>query len=154
MSALEFGIKHFAGQVWYSVEGFLNKNRDTLRQDVIELMIGSRMAMISKMFQNLRYLSEPIRSYNPTDDRFVTIKPRTPTVSARFQDSLSALLESMSKCNPWFVRCIKPNNTKAAMLYDCNVVLNQLKYSGMLSTIKIRKYGYPIRIKFAKFVSR
>ena len=154
MSALEFGIKHFAGQVWYSVEGFLDKNRDTLRPDIIDLMIGSRMPLVSKMFQGLKYLSEPVRSYNPSDGRFVTMKPRASTVSARFQDSLNVLLEKMFKCNPWFTRCIKPNNEKAAMMFDCQVVLEQLRYSGMLPTIKIRKCGYPIRIKFAKFVSR
>lgn len=154
LSSMEFGIKHFADQVWYNVEGFLDKNRDTLRHDVIELMINSKMSMISKMFQELRNSNESVKTYNRSDGRFVTMKPRAPTVSARFQDSLNSLVDSMSKCNPWFVRCIKPNNEKATMKFDIPVVLEQLRYSGMLVTIKIRKLGFPVRIKFANFVSR
>lgn len=39
----EFGIRHFAGPVWYNVDGFLDKNRDTLRTDVVDLLISSSL---------------------------------------------------------------------------------------------------------------
>ena len=154
MSLMEFGIKHFAGQVWYCVDGFLDKNRDTLRSDVMDLLISSKMPLISKMFQNLRESVEANKTYSRSDGRFITMKPRAPTVSARFQDSLQSLLDIMSKCNPWFVRCIKPNNEKASMKLDTPLVLEQLRYSGILETIRIRKLGFPIRCKYQSFALR
>ncbi|XP_063236075.1 unconventional myosin-XV [Bacillus rossius redtenbacheri] len=154
MSGTEFGVRHYAGQVWYSVDGFLDKNRDTLRPDVVELLISSKLALLSKMFQCVRSSHEATKTINKANGRFVTMKPRTPTVAARFHDSLQQLLESMSKCNPWFVRCIKPNSDKAPMKFDMPIVLEQLRYTGMLETIRIRKMGYPVRLRFSHFVER
>ncbi|XP_076764901.1 unconventional myosin-XV-like [Xylocopa sonorina] len=154
MNSAEFAIKHYAGQVWYNVEGFLDKNRDTLRPDVVELLISSKISMVSKMFQHVRTTHEANKTMNKPNGRFVTMKPRTPTVSARFHDSLQLLLDSMSQCNPWFVRCIKPNTEKAPMKFDMPCVLEQLRYTGMLETIRIRKTGYPVRLLFGHFVDR
>lgn len=123
MNSAEFAIKHYAGQVWYNVEGFLDKNRDTLRPDVVELLISSKISvssaafrrtmflgilkrsrhsfipfqMVSKMFQHVRTTHEANKTMNKPNGRFVTMKPRTPTVSARFHDSLQQLLDSMSQ---------------------------------------------------------
>lgn len=38
--------------------------------------------------------------------------------------------------------------------FDQTVVLNQLRYSGMLETVKIRRTGFPIRRPFQDFCSR
>lgn len=97
-------------------------------------------------FENQRSMSKT--------GRFVTMKPKTPTVAAKFHDSLNCLIETMSYCNPWFVRCIKPNNKKQSMNFDMRVVCDQLKNSGMLETIRIRKLGYPVRYKFCNFINR
>ena len=106
------------------------------------------------MFQDMKRVHESNKTINKGDGRFITMKPRTATVAARFHDSLQALLESMSKCNPWFVRCLKPNRDKSPMLFDLAVVLEQLRYTGMLETIKIRKTGFPIRMRFDQFLER
>ncbi|RZB41182.1 unconventional myosin-XV [Asbolus verrucosus] len=150
----EFGIKHFAGQVWYSVDGFLDKNRDALRPDVVELIASSKEPLVVSIAKPLLNQAQTRTLPKGTNGRFVTMKPRTPTVAARFSDSLQQLLESMSRCNPWFVRCIKPNNDKSPMRFDMPVVLEQLRYAGMLDTIKIRQSGYPVRLKFQQFVER
>ncbi|XP_060523322.1 unconventional myosin-XV [Cylas formicarius] len=150
----EFGIRHFAGQVWYSVDGFLDKNRDILRTEVIELLASSKEPLVSAIAKPLLNQAQTKTIPRGANGRFVTMKPRTPTVAARFGDSLQQLLENMAKCNPWFVRCIKPNNEKLPMKFDMPVVLEQLRYAGMLDTIKIRQAGYPIRMKFQQFVER
>ncbi|XP_017773416.1 PREDICTED: unconventional myosin-XV [Nicrophorus vespilloides] len=150
----EFGIRHFAGQVWYSVDGFLDKNRDALRPEVVELLASSKEPLVSGIAKPLLTQAQTRTLPRGTNGRFVTMKPRTPTVAARFSDSLQQLLDSMSKCNPWFIRCIKPNNDKSPMRFDMPVVLEQLRYAGMLDTIKIRQSGYPVRMKFLHFVER
>lgn len=38
--------------------------------------------------------------------------------------------------------------------FDPDVVLNQLRYSGMLETVKIRRAGFPVRRTFNDFYSR
>lgn len=155
IGAQEFGIQHYAGQVWYSVEGFLEKNRDALRIDVLELLSTSKQPLVAEMTKQMRAQRDFGKTLpRGTNGRFVTMKPRTPTVAARFSDSLQQLLQSMSKCNPWFVRCVKPNNDKQALRMDMPCVLQQLRYLGMLDTIKIRQCGYPVRLRFQHFVER
>jgi len=68
--------------------------------------------------------------------------------------SLTELINTLSSCNPYFVRCVKPNSEKKPALFDYRLVLAQLRYSGMLETIRIRSAGYPVRLPFKEFFSR
>ncbi|XP_075156063.1 unconventional myosin 10A isoform X1 [Haematobia irritans] len=155
VGAQEFGITHYAGQVWYCVDGFLDKNRDALRGDVLELLGSSKLQLVSDLTKQLRAQRDSGKTLpKGNNGRFVTMKPRTPTVAARFSDSLQQLLQSMGRCNPWFVRCIKPNNEKQSLKMDMPCVLQQLRYLGMLDTIQIRQKGYPVRLRFQHFIER
>ena len=155
IGANEFGITHHsAGLVWYNVEGFLEKNLDTLKPEVLDLLSGSSLPLIQEMTKQLKAQREEKTLPRGSNGRFLTMKPRTPTVSARFSDSLQRLLTSMGKSNPWFVRCVKPNNLKQPKKIDMPCVLNQLRFFGILSTVKIRKQGYPVRLRFQHFVER
>uniref|UniRef100_A0A6B2EBK9 Putative myosin class ii heavy chain n=1 Tax=Phlebotomus kandelakii TaxID=1109342 RepID=A0A6B2EBK9_9DIPT len=155
IGAQEFGVHHYAGQVWYCVEGFLEKNRDALAMDLLELLSSSKQPLVTDMTRMLRAQRDAGKTMpRGANGRFVTMKPRTPTVAARFSDSLQQLLQSMARCNPWFVRCIKPNNDKQALRMDMPCVLQQLRYLGMLDTIRIRQKGYPVRLRFQHFVER
>lgn len=79
---------------------------------------------------------------------------RNPTVTAQFQVSLHLLLDTLSRANPYFVRCIKSNEDKKADLFDDVCVLLQLRYTGMLETVRIRQSGYPVRLLYTEFVQQ
>ncbi|XP_072043238.1 unconventional myosin-XV-like [Amphiura filiformis] len=156
VDANEFGIRHYAGKVYYSAENFLTKNKDTLKSDVMDMFINSRSKIISEMFRVYQQQEEEKAMIGGSRGRFMSPlrKMRASTVATRFQESLQELIQKMSKCNPYFVRCLKPNENKAPMQFDTDLVLKQLRYSGMLETIRIRKAGYPIRRTFTAFYNR
>jgi len=150
----EFGIRHFAGPVWYNVDGFLDKNRDLLRSDVIDLFSSSRNDILANMFRDIREVYESHRGFHFKTGRFITMKAKTPTVSAKFSDSLAHLIDTMTRCQPTFIRCIKPNNEKTPNKLELSVVLEQLRNTGMLETVRIRKLGFPRRYLFEQFAKR
>lgn len=151
----EFAIKHFEGTVWYNVEGFLEKNRNMLKSDVIELLTTCKMPIMNRIFHYAREVPDAgQRQVNRIDGRFVTIKPRTPTVSARFQEQLGQLFESVSSTNAWFIRCVRPNNLKQAMIFNNKVVYDQLVNSALVQTVQASQAGYAVRMKYSMFVHR
>ncbi|NWT04034.1 MYO15 protein, partial [Mionectes macconnelli] len=149
----EFTIKHYAGKVTYQVHKFLDKNYDQVRQDVLDLFISSKTKVVANLFfghaQVIARQRSLIRRSSTRTRRY-----KAPTVAARFQQSLLELVEKMERCNPFFVRCLKPNNKKEPGLFEADVVSSQLRYSGILETIRIRKEGFPIRIPFLVFIDR
>ncbi|XP_071797205.1 unconventional myosin-XV-like isoform X2 [Asterias amurensis] len=155
VTTMEYNIRHFAGKVSYDMTGFLEKNRDVLKADVVHMFISSQSQLISEMFASLRRQEDQkaMKMSGIRGDNSMR-KMRPSTVATRFNESLLDLISTMTKCNPFFVRCIKPNSEKAAMQFDTDLVLEQLRYSGMLETIHIRKMGFPIRMSFTKFANR
>uniref|UniRef100_A0A8C6IQ70 Uncharacterized protein n=1 Tax=Melopsittacus undulatus TaxID=13146 RepID=A0A8C6IQ70_MELUD len=153
----QFGINHFAGIVYYETKGFLEKNRDTLHGDIIQLVHSSKNKFIKQIFQADVAMvgngvcpdldSEGAASHSET-------RKRSPTLSSQFKRSLELLMRTLSVCQPFFVRCIKPNEYKKPMLFDRELCVRQLRYSGMMETIRIRRAGYPIRYTFVEFVDR
>ncbi|XP_061827499.1 unconventional myosin-X [Nerophis lumbriciformis] len=143
----QFGIKHYAGEVLYDARGVLEKNRDTFRDDILFILKDSRLDFIYDLF-------ERVGSRNGDETLKMGTARRKPTVSSQFRESLHSLMATLSASNPFFVRCIKPNMAKKANQFDPNVVLNQLRYSGMLETVKIRKAGFPVRRTFQDFFNR
>lgn len=64
------------------------------------------------------------------------------------------LLRKMVNGNPLFVRCIKPNDAGTPKYFDKEKVVNQLRYCGILETIRIRQQGFSHRILFEDFIKR
>jgi myosin-7 len=119
---VNFGIKHFAGNVYYDCESmfcrilleiqflffcvdFLEKNRDTFSQDLMKLLQETKSIFLRNLFLNEFQIGTETRK-------------RAPSLGTQFKKSLDSLMTILSACQPFFVRCIKPNEYKAA---DVNI---------------------------------
>uniref|UniRef100_A0A8C3I3A1 Myosin VIIB n=1 Tax=Chrysemys picta bellii TaxID=8478 RepID=A0A8C3I3A1_CHRPI len=155
----KFGISHFAGIVYYQSKGFLEKNRDMLSSNIMQLVYSSKNKFLRQIFQvetpvatlghgSIKHLrAEHILKGSDTTKRLSTL-------GGQFKQSLEQLMKILGSCQPYFIRCIKPNDYKKPLLFDRELCIRQLRYSGMMETIRIRKAGYPIRYSFAEFFER
>uniref|UniRef100_A0A8C7I0X9 Unconventional myosin-VIIb n=1 Tax=Oncorhynchus kisutch TaxID=8019 RepID=A0A8C7I0X9_ONCKI len=152
---MEFGIRHFAGVVHYDSNGFLEKNRDALNSGILKLIEASTNTLLQQLFE--KELSANVVKNLASNNRIVMTPKsslRVSTLSGQFRQSLDSLMNALSKCQPHFIRCFKPNDDKKSMVFDRNLCIRQLRYSGMIDTIKIRKLGFPIRHTFKQFLQR
>ncbi|CAL8321724.1 unnamed protein product [Merluccius merluccius] len=148
-----FGIHHYAGKVLYSVNGFLERNRDTLPADIVVVLRTSENKLLQQLF------SSPLTKTGnlATSRARVTAASRSlppQSSSGRNKYSLMDLLSKMVVGQPHFVRCIKPNDDRQALRFTKERVLTQLRYTGVLETVNIRRQGYSHRIPFEEFVNR
>ncbi|XP_054113306.1 unconventional myosin-VIIb isoform X2 [Callithrix jacchus] len=154
-----FGIAHFAGEVYYQAEGFLEKNRDVLSTDILTLVYSSKNKFLREIF-NLELaetkLGHTIRQAKAGNHLFKSADStkRPSTLAGQFKQSLDQLMKILTNCQPYFIRCIKPNEYKKPLLFDRELCLRQLRYSGMMETVRIRKSGFPIRYTFQEFSQR
>ncbi|KGL87363.1 Myosin-IIIb, partial [Charadrius vociferus] len=139
---LGFSILHYAGKVQYSAGGFLEKNRDTLPATVRGLFINSVTPLLSVLFTGKILHVGLWQCFG----LLIFLCPG--------QHSLMMLMERMYSANPHFVRCIKPNSQKEPGVVDSQVVLLQLRYNGLLETIRIRRDGFSWRPSFEEFAER
>ncbi|XP_051898399.1 unconventional myosin-IXAa isoform X5 [Pristis pectinata] len=79
-------------------------------------------------------------------------KKKPPSISAQFQASLNKLMETLGQAEPYFVKCIRSNAEKLPLRFNDHLVLRQLRYTGMLETVRIRQSGYGIKYTFQEFV--
>ncbi|KAF1670359.1 Unconventional myosin-XV, partial [Pygoscelis papua] len=144
----EFTIKHYAGKVTYQVHKFLDKNYDQVRQDVLDLFISSR----TKVQPLLRALSQTQQQEG--ESRPGACRPAAMPVLPALTGTGSAVGARWAGICPRGRRGFSPSPPQEPGLFEADVVSSQLRYSGILETIRIRKEGFPIRIPFLIFIDR
>ncbi|XP_067293101.1 unconventional myosin-IXAb isoform X4 [Pseudorasbora parva] len=78
-------------------------------------------------------------------------KKKPPSISAQFNVSLNKLMETLGQSEPYFVKCIRSNAEKLPLRFNDTLVLRQLRYTGMLETVRIRQSGYSVKYSFQDF---
>ncbi|AQK76142.1 myosin2 [Zea mays] len=140
LSRSDFTICHYAGDVTYQTELFLDKNKDYVVAEHQALLSASKCAFVSGLFP---FLSED----SSKSSKFSSI-------GSRFKQQLQSLLETLSATEPHYIRCVKPNNLLKPAIFENQNVLQQLRCGGVMEAIRISCAGYPTRRTFYEFIDR
>ncbi|KAM4634295.1 unconventional myosin-Vb isoform 2-T2 [Polymixia lowei] len=162
MSNISFIIIHFADKVEYQCEGFLEKNRDTVYEEQINILKASKFQLVADLFQEKQDSSS---SSSTSKSSRVNVRPARSTPKApnrehrksvghQFRSSLQLLMETLNATTPHYVRCIKPNDEKESFSFDSRRAVQQLRACGVLETIRISAAGYPSRWTYPDFFNR
>uniref|UniRef100_A0A8C9PFL6 Unconventional myosin-Vb n=1 Tax=Spermophilus dauricus TaxID=99837 RepID=A0A8C9PFL6_SPEDA len=165
MSNTAFIVVHFADKVEYLSDGFLEKNRDTVYEEQINILKASKFPLVADLFRddkdpipatttsgkgssskiNIRSARPPMKASN---------KEHKKSVGHQFRTSLHLLMETLNATTPHYVRCIKPNDEKLPFHFDPKRAVQQLRACGVLETIRISAAGYPSRWTYHDFFNR
>jgi myosin heavy subunit len=151
-----FVIRHYAGDVCYTVNNFLVKNKDKIHPTLENMLKSCKSSMLKKMFGYAAAGSvDEFDNYEADEKKQKSSKvSSSATLGLQFQTQLQDLIDSLNRTDPLFIRCIKPNSTKEADHMDGDLVLRQLRYAGLFEAIRIRKAGYAFRKTFSAFCER
>jgi len=148
----QFVVMHYAGEVKYTGSGFVEKNVETLSVEIKGLGLGSSIGLVKEVFEGASGEADVGAQSNPGGRRGSRI--RGVSVASQFKASLKELMVELEGTTPHYIRCIKPNLVKKPNLMDSGEVLRQLRYAGMMETIRIRSEGYSLREDHEVFFER
>ena len=155
LSQTAFIVKHFADDVEYESYGFLDKNRDTVNEEQINILKASGNDLVSELFLEINDAKALAKTPSKaTKGGASSAKQNKKTVGSQFRDSLNLLMTALNSTTPHYVRCIKPNDDKASFQFDNKRGVQQLRACGVLETVRISAAGYPSRWTYYDFFVR
>merc|ERR1712137_1254058 len=130
-----FIIKHYAGEILYTVEDFVPKSRDSLSPELTNVLVQAKVPFVKGLFE-----------CDANQDQ-----KSSSTVGHKFRESLESLAETLDKGDALFVRCIKSNHAKVPNLVDRPIVIEQLTLGGVVAALEVRAAGLPDRLSYEDF---
>ncbi|XP_058085989.1 myosin-11 [Magnolia sinica] len=140
LSRTDFTICHYAGEVLYQSDQFLDKNKDYVVAEHQDLLSASKCSFVSGLFP-------PLPEETSKSSKFSSI-------GSRFKLQLQSLMETLNSTEPHYIRCVKPNNLLKPAIFENVNIMQQLRCGGVLEAIRISCAGYPTRRKFYEFLHR
>ncbi|ETS76711.1 hypothetical protein PFICI_12098 [Pestalotiopsis fici W106-1] len=156
-----FTVCHYAVDVTYESDGFIEKNRDTVPDEHMEVLRASS----NKFLGQVLAAALAVREKDVAASSSAVAKPgggrrigvavnRKPTLGGIFRSSLIELMNTINNTDVHYIRCIKPNEAKEAWKFEGPMVLSQLRACGVLETVRISCAGYPTRWTYEEFALR
>ncbi|XP_065002608.1 myosin-11-like [Musa acuminata AAA Group] len=140
LSRTDFSIGHYAGEVLYQSEQFLDKNKDYVVAEHQDLLSASKCSFVSGLFPSLPEETSKSSKFS--------------SIGSRFKLQLQALMDTLNSTEPHYIRCVKPNNLLKPAVFENLNVMQQLRCGGVLEAIRISCAGYPTRRIFYEFLHR
>ena len=155
-----FTVCHYAIDVTYESDGFIEKNRDTVPDEHLEILKKSSNGYVRNVLEAASAIRE--KDSASTSSRAVAAPGRKigvavnrkPTLGGIFKSSLIELMNTINSTDVHYIRCIKPNEAKEAWKFEGPMVLSQLRACGVLETVRISCAGYPTRWTYEEFALR
>ena len=142
---LRFTLRHYAGDVTYTAEAWLDKDRLGLPQDLTALMVKSESDLIGSLWR---------REAAAGGGGGGSKEKRERTVFASFRASLRALSTTLETTSARYVRCVKPNAAKVPRQFDGRYIARQLQCTGVYAVVELQQCGYPVSLLKVQFVAR
>ncbi|XP_069185692.1 myosin heavy chain, muscle isoform X44 [Procambarus clarkii] len=147
-----FAIVHYAGTVPYNLTGWLEKNKDPLNDTVVDQIKKATNQLAVDIFSDHAGQSGGPDTGGKGGKR--AKGSGFQTVSGLYKEQLNNLMTTLRSTAPHFIRCIIPNEVKAAGVIDAALVMHQLTCNGVLEGIRICRKGFPNRMVYPDFKHR
>ncbi len=170
-----FMVNHYAGDITYVTEGFLEKNRDLQHEEGINLLRSSTNSIVmgAAACAIIQGTPRPTPGQGGTSSSggggqsiFSPLRPKkgsivlqnvgmkSQSVGMKFRAQLNLLLDAISDTNPHYIRCLKPNDCNERGFFDVRRITSQLANGGVLAAVRVSRAGFPVRMHHSEFISR
>ena len=156
-----FTVCHYAIDVTYESDGFIEKNRDTVPDEHMEVLRLSSNGFLGEVLEAASVIREKdsataanAKAMATPGRRVGVAATRKPTLGGIFKLSLIELMNTINSTEVHYIRCIKPNEGKESWKFEGPMVLSQLRACGVLETVRISCAGYPTRWTYEEFALR
>ncbi|XP_009800532.1 myosin-11-like isoform X1 [Nicotiana sylvestris] len=140
LSRTDFIISHYAGEVQYQSDQFLDKNKDYIVPEHQDLLSASKCSFVAGLF--------------PSVGEETSKSSKFSSIGSRFKLQLQSLMETLNATEPHYIRCVKPNNLLKPAIFENDNIMRQLRCGGVLEAIRISCAGFPTRRPFFEFIHR
>lgn len=156
-----FTVAHSAKNVIYNIIGFREKNKDEVSQEIEDTLIQTKNPYIYNIYVGECHESPKVQNFMEESKEMPVLSPSKrggkslggvdKFLGTKFRAQMRQLMDELTSCDIHFIRCIKPNEEKKSDFFVPTIILSQIRYLGLLDSIKIRKNTYPARKVFSDF---
>ncbi|KAL4429083.1 hypothetical protein ABPG74_022169 [Tetrahymena malaccensis] len=163
---MKFSIVHTAKEVEYTAEGFRNKNKDEIstfldsciqsssNTEICSIWQGIAEINMADMDVSVKSMQDMTTSMRGTMKKVENKGKAQKFLGAKFRAQMKDLMGELNSCDVHFIRCIKPNEDKVKEKFVSQYVLLQIRYLGILESIKVRREGFPCRMSYEEFYTK